>query len=291
MRLRAIGTATRLLAVFGDPIEHSLSPAMQNAAISALGLDYVYLAFQVTSSQLIQALAGVRSMGISGVNLTIPLKQAASALVDELSDDASDAGAVNTVVNRDGRLVGHNTDGEGFVASMRDDLDLDPRGLRVCVLGSGGAARGVALRLAKEGVHSIAFAARSTERADSLSALLNYRYPSCSTEVASLCDRVQLKRVLASSDLLINATPVGMYPRAGDSLDLDLAYLPKHACVADLIYNPAKTVLLRDAESLGHRTMNGAGMLAHQGALALRLWTGADPDVEIMRSIVLQLGG
>jgi shikimate dehydrogenase len=289
--LPAIGTATRLLAVFGDPIEHSLSPAMQNAAISALGLDYVYLAFRVTESELAQALAGVRSMGIPGVNVTIPLKQAACALVDELSDDASDAGAVNTIVNCDGRLVGHNTDGQGFVASMGDDLGLDPRGLRVCIVGSGGAARGVAVRLARQGAHSIAFAARSADRAWSLSSLVKGRCPSCATGIVSLCDREQLDRVLASSDLLINATPVGMYPRVEDSLGINLAYLPKHACVADLIYNPAETVLLREAASLGYRTMNGAGMLAHQGALALKLWTGADPDVGIMRSIVLQLGG
>lgn len=288
MRLREIGSSTQLLAVFGDPVEHSLSPAMQSAAIADLGLDLVYLAFRVRLEDLAKALDGVRSMGITGVNLTIPLKQAACELVDHLSDEASDSGAVNTVVNEQGTLIGYNTDGYGFVASLKEDLGICPAHLRVCILGSGGAARGVAVGLAKRGAARIVFAARTIERAIQLQDLISSRYASCSAEVADLADRESLGRVLSESDLLVNATPVGMFPGVDRSIDLDLGCLPEHACVADLIYNPSETVLVRSARAMGYRTMNGIGMLAHQGAMAFRLWTGILPDVAVMRQSLVE---
>lgn len=281
--LQRITTSTRLLAVFGDPVEHSLSPVMHNAAIADLGLDFVYLAFRVRPADLRKALDGVRSMGISGVNLTIPLKQAACELVDNLSDDALDAGAVNTVVNDQGILTGHNTDSYGFIASLQEDLGMSPSGLRACILGSGGAARGVAVGLAKGGAARIAFAARSIDRAAALQQFISKRYPSCSIEVLDLADKQHLGRVLSESDLLVNATPVGMYPLVDRVVDLDIEYLPQHACVADLIYNPSETVLIRSAQAKGYRAMNGIGMLAHQGVRAFYLWTGVLPDVSVMR--------
>ena len=287
MRLREIGTSTRLLAVFGDPVEHSLSPAMHNAAIASLGLDYVYLAFRVRLTDLARALDGVRSMGIPGVNLTIPLKRAACELVDHLSRDACDAGAVNTVVNRDGVLTGHNTDGDGFIASLEEDLGMHPAGLRVCILGSGGAARGISLSLARSGAERIVFAVRTVENGRQLCSLVTKRYPVCRADVVNIADRVQLSRVLSDTDLLVNATPVGMHPFVDRSIDVDLGSLPEHAGVADLIYNPSETLFLRSAKALGYRTMNGVGMLAHQGALAFRLWTGALPDVGIMRQSIM----
>ncbi len=285
--MRQISTSTRLLAVFGDPIEHSLSPAMHNAAIADLGLDYVYTAFRVRESQLAVALDGVRAMGIAGVNLTIPLKQAALALVDELAKSAAEAGAVNTVVNESGRLVGHNTDSEGFVASMREDLELTPSGLRVCILGAGGAARGVSVAVARHGAASVVFAARNLERADALAGLISRLRPGCSASAVSLVDSSGMCRALGSSDLLINTTPVGMHPSINDAIEIELERLPSRACVADLIYNPLKTVFLRQAEARGHRIMNGVGMLAHQGALAFELWTGIKPNVQAMRQSLL----
>jgi shikimate dehydrogenase len=281
--LRQISTSTRLLAVFGDPVEHSLSPAMHNAAISDLGLDFVYLAFRVRESELAAALRGVRAMGIAGVNLTIPLKQAALALVDELADSAAEAGAVNTVVNKSGRFVGHNTDSEGFIASMQEDLGLTPSGLRVCILGAGGSARGVSVAVARHGAASVVFAARNLERAEALAGLVSKLRPECSASAVSLGDRSKLRGVLESSDLLVNSTPVGMSTNTDDPIEIEFERLPSGACVADLIYNPLKTVFLRQAEMRGYRTMNGVGMLAHQGALAFELWTGVKPDVQAMR--------
>lgn len=285
--MKLISTSTRLLAVFGDPIEHSLSPAMHNAAIADLGLDYVYLAFHVRESQLAAALGGVRALGIAGVNLTIPLKQSALSLVDELAESAAGAGAVNTVVNESGRLIGHNTDSEGFVASLREDLGLTPSGLRVCILGAGGSARGVSAALARYGAASVVFAARNLERAEALTELISRLRPECAASAVSLTDRHGLRRVLESSDLLINSTPVGMTTNTDDPIEIEFERLPAGACVADLIYNPLKTVFLRQAEMRGYRTMNGVGMLAHQGALAFELWTGIKPNVQAMRQSLL----
>ncbi len=286
--MRRISTSTRLLAVFGDPVEHSLSPAMHNAAISDHELDYAYLAFRVREPELAAALGGVRAMGIAGVNLTIPLKRAALTLVDELAQSAAEAGAVNTVVNESGRLIGHNTDSEGFIASMREDLELTPSGLRVCILGAGGSARGVSVALARHGAASVVFAARNLEKAGTLADLVSRLRPGCAASAVPLSDSRGLRRILESSNLLINSTPVGMSTNTDDPIELELECLPSGACVADLVYNPLKTVLLREAETRGYRTMNGVGMLAHQGALAFELWTGIKPDAQALKQSLLE---
>jgi shikimate dehydrogenase len=291
---------THLAAVIGQPVRHSLSPTLHNAAFAALRLDWVYVAFEVDAGGAVGAIEAMRALGIEGLSVTMPHKADVAAAVDQLSPVAARLGAVNCVrreatsvpgnyptdgsnsvtntsIRQDYLLVGENTDGEGFLRSLAEDASFDPAGRRCVVLGAGGAARAVILALAGAGASDIGVVNRTPERARSAAAL------------AGEVGRVVAADAVAKADLIVNATPVGM---AGGGvhdaeLPLDPELLSPGQVVADLIYHPDRTPLLEAATFRRAVAVNGLGMLLHQAGLAFELWTGEPAPISAMRAAVL----
>jgi shikimate dehydrogenase len=264
--------STHLAAVIGDPIAHSLSPAIHNAAFRALGLDWVYVAFPVRSGDVPRALEGMRAFGIDGLSVTMPHKDDAALGVDELDEDATALQAVNCVERRDEQLIGHNTDGPGFVAAIRD-AGFDPYGRRCVVVGAGGAARAVVLALGRAGAAEVTVVNRTPEKAESAAAL------------AGTVGRVGDAQAVVGAELIVNATPIGMgesAERGETPFAVDLLR-PEHT-VVDLVVHPVETPLLRAAVQRGATAIDGVGMLVHQAAIAFEIWTGATPPVAVMQA-------
>jgi shikimate dehydrogenase len=278
-RLTVPGSHTRLAAVIGFPVRHSLSPAMHNAAFVELALDWVYVACEVAPGAVEWAFAGVRALGLGGLSVTIPHKEAALDAVDEVSDAARAVGAVNTVVPvGNGRLRGDNTDGAGFLASLADQ-GFDPDG-RVCaVLGAGGAARAVVYALAGAGAAEVVVVNRTPARTETTATL------------AGAAGRVGAPADVRSADLVVNATPIGLAGSGPDELPVDPELLRQGQLVVDLVPNPAVTPLMRAARARGAGDAGGLGMLVHQGALAFELWTGHPAPVEVMRAAAVRALG
>jgi shikimate dehydrogenase len=276
---------TQYVAVYGDPVEGNPTSRMQNAAFEAAGLDWRYLDIRVRAEDLPAAMAAARLLGFGGLNLTIPHKVAVIPLLDGLEPSAEISGACNTVVRQpDGRLVGSNTDGSGFLWSLRDE-GLDPAGLDVVLLGAGGAARAVSVELALAGARRISIANRDAARRSALVSLLRER---TGVEVVSLAWEGRL--AVPPCDVLVDCTPVGMGsgPAALESVDVDLGALAPATVVCDLNPERADTEFLRRARQRGHRTLGGLGMLARQGAAGFRAWTGVEAPLEVMQAA---LGG
>ncbi|MGD9796699.1 MAG: shikimate dehydrogenase [Acidimicrobiia bacterium] len=273
---------TRVAAVIGHPVRHSLSPLLHNAAFGALGLDWLYVALDVAPGEAAGAVAGMRVLGgLDGLNVTMPHKAGVAAAVDRLSAEAAALGAVNTVVREGDRLAGHNTDGAGFLAALRAGSTLELGGRRCLVVGGGGAARAVVLALGGTDVGEIVVAARRPEAAASAAGLVPGRARPGTVDEAD------------TADLVVNATPVGMDgvagpfgPAPGDrwagAVPVEPARLGPGQVVVDLVYQPLETGLLAAAHERGAATVNGVGMLLHQAAAAFRLWTGADAPLEAM---------
>jgi shikimate dehydrogenase len=260
---------THLYGIFGSPVRHSLSPLIHNTAFDHLKMNAAYMAFEVSKEQLPLAFEAVRSLGIRGVNVTIPHKEAASNFVDEIPEDIDRlVGALNTVVNRNGRLFGYNTDGPGFLFALKDELGFHPEGKTALVLGAGGAARGVSFALANAEADRILIYNRTGERAKGLAEFLTGAFSDVEIEAIASPEAVKGQRV----DLVVNATSCGM--KADDPAPMDLKLLPVKACVYDLVYAPAETKFLKEAARLGLRRAGGLGMLAAQAALSFGLWTG-----------------
>ncbi len=256
---------TKVVGVWGHPVGHSRSPAMHNAALQALGLDWVYVPFEVAPDDLAAAVAGLRALGLAGVNVTVPLKETVPPLLDAVDEDASRIGSVNTIHNRNGRLYGYSTDGAGFLHSL-EAAGQPTQGRRVLLLGAGGSARAVAHALASRGCHC-RIANRTEERAAALARAVNARYPHAAA-VAGWGAEAE------GFDLLVNTTTLGMQPNAGAMPALPPNAFTARPFVCDLIYAPAHTRLLAAATAAGCETMNGVKMLVWQGALSLALWTG-----------------
>lgn len=268
-----IDAHTQVVGVLGYPVRHSLSPVMHNAAFAALGFNWVYLAFEVPPERLADAIGGMRALGLRGLNLTIPHKEAACRLVDRLTPQAEAIGAVNTLFWDGGTLVGDNTDAEGFLRSLLE-AGVEPKGQRVLVVGAGGSARAVVYALRQRGA-SVWVANRNLARAE----LLAQRY---GAEGVLPLDTAALTPELARFDGVINCTPLGMQPNEATMPPLPLERLPAHAWVCDLVYRPLETRLLREAHAHRLKTVSGLGMLLWQGALAFERWTGANAPVEVM---------
>lgn len=278
-----INGKTRVLGIIGRPVAHSLSPVMHNAAIEALGIDYVYVPFPVAPSALGAAIEGLRRIGVWGFNVTIPHKTAVIPFLDRITMEAELAGAVNTVY-RDGELlVGHNTDGIGFLSSLRHDLGRDPAGLTVLLLGAGGASRGALAALAQAGAGRIIIANRTVERARELVDRFARLFPRVCFDVSSLEENA-LTTVLKGAELLVNTTSVGMDGTKFDTVKL--SEMRAGAGVYDMVYVPAETPLLAEAAKLGLDRVNGAGMLAGQGEAAFRVWTGMAPPPYFMKNVL-----
>jgi shikimate dehydrogenase len=268
--LPRIDGATRIAAIIGSPVAHSLSPAMHNAAFEACGLDWVYVAFDVGPGGAGRALDAARALGLVGLSVTMPLKSEVARLVDERSPAVAALDAANTVVVNGHRVAGDNTDGPGFVDSLRLDHDIDPAGLGAVVLGAGGAARAVILALAQAGCREIVVVNRSEENGSRAAAL------------AGPLGRTGPPSVVGDADLVVHATPQGMGAQGG--VPLDPALLRRSQIVADLVYHPRRTPLLRVAAERGCRTVDGLGMLVHQGARQFTLWTGTEAPRPVMRT-------
>jgi shikimate dehydrogenase len=277
--------STTLFVIFGDPVEHSLSPAMQNAALQAAGIDGIYIPWGVKPAGLRVAFEAIRAMeNFGGANVTIPHKEQAVSLVDELSSDAASVGAVNTLIARGGRLLGANTDGQGFLRSLHEEAGFVPGGRQAVILGAGGAARAVASSLAEGGVSTLLILNRTIERAQSLVEWVGGK--SRISAVALGQGDPQIPGRIADCELLVNATSVGL--DASDPPVIDPAWLRPGMLVCDLVYRPRETALLREAKKRGCRVLGGLGMLLFQGMLAFELWTGQKPSEEAMRRALLQ---
>ncbi len=275
---------TRFGGLLGSPVAHSLSPAMHNLSFMTLGIDAVYLAFDVGEEKLGETVRVFRDLNTYGFNLTMPDKKKVMEYVDELSKAAELIGAVNTVVNKDGKLVGHNTDGIGYVESVRAQ-GFDPAGKEVTLLGAGGAAGAAAVQMALDGVktlHIVNRRSRSWKAARDLADRIN-RETACRADLTDLEDTRALRTLIGQSDLLTNATSVGMALRTDASPIKDPGMLHKELVVSDIIYNPRKTKLMEQAASVGCSTFNGMDMLLYQGAAAFQLWTGREMPLELVR--------
>ncbi len=265
-----ISGATRVAGVIGDPVRHSLSPVLHNAAYRELGLDWVYVAFEVPDGATRGALEAMRTLDLAGLSVTMPHKTAAAACCNELSDDAAALHSVNTVsIGSGGRLVGDSTDGEGFLRSLRD-AGHDPAGASVVLLGAGGAARAVARALGRAGARVVVCARKADAAAVAAQLAAGESRPWAERSGAA-----------AAAAFVVNATPVGM---GADELPLPLDALHPGQVLADLVYHPLETELLRGARNQGADVVDGLGMLVHQAALQIERWTGRPAPVAAMRA-------
>jgi len=268
-----------LVGVFGDPVDENPTGIMQEAAFAAAGLNWRYLLLRVTADDLSSAITGLRAMRFQGINLTIPHKVAVLKYLDEVAPDAALIGAVNTVRRASNRLIGENTDGKGFLRSVREDAGLDPAGKRVVFLGAGGAARAMSVELALAGASHITIVNRTQSRGEELVRTLNQRTPAKAEFVQWVGDYP----VSPEADILVNATSIGLNPNTGDKPRVMMATMGPDLLVCDVIPNPPQTAFLTAAAGRGARTLDGLGMLVYQGAIAFKLWTGLEPSIPVMR--------
>ncbi|MEK3903097.1 MULTISPECIES: shikimate dehydrogenase [unclassified Paenibacillus] len=268
-----------LLGVMGDPIAQSKSPLMHGAALQALGLSGAYVPLHITPDKLGDAVQAIRTLGFRGVNVTIPHKVAVMEYLDRLDSSAVDVGAVNTIVNDNGILTGFNTDGIGYVRSLKTEAAPDLTGTRILVIGAGGAARGIVSALLKEQAASVLIVNRNEERARQLADSFSSRGSLCGAGMDAV------PGVLGSMDIVINTTSVGMYPHMED-MPIDPSGLHEGMIVSDLIYNPLHTRLLTESLKRGCTVHGGLGMFVYQGAYALEYWTGLVAPAAIMRQTI-----
>jgi shikimate dehydrogenase len=277
-----ISGKTRVCGVIGDPIEHSLSPIMHNAAFEALGLDYVFLAFKVKPAYVADAVNGMRALNIRGLNVTMPHKKTVMANLDRIDLSAQIINSVNTVLNKENLLFGFNTDGVGAVKALREN-GVELKGRKVLLLGAGGAARAIAYAMAKE-ADELTVLNRTVKQAQALTKLLektaNKRI------VAGSLSPEDIQQNLRDSDILINATSVGMKPHP-DETPVPPKLLRSNLSVMDIVYNPLETKLAKDAKAAGAKVISGVEMLIYQGAASFEIWTGKSAPVEVMRKAAL----
>ncbi len=273
---------TTLLALLGSPVGHSGSPAMYNMSFEKLGINNAYVAFDVKEADVPQAVEAMRLFHMRGGNVTMPDKTAAAQCMDKLSKAAEIIGACNTIVNDDGVLTGYMTDGEGFTNNLRDH-GFDISGKKMTICGGGGAATAIQVQAALEGATAISIfnvKDKFFERTEALAEKLRANVPDCEIAVYDLADEAKMAAEIADSDLFVNATIVGMKPMEDQSVVKDPSVFRPDLVVADTVYNPEETKLLREAREAGCKTINGKGMLLWQGVSAFKLFTGQDMPVE-----------
>jgi shikimate dehydrogenase len=268
--------------VIGDPIGHSLSPTIHNAAFSHLGLDFVFLAFHVKAADLENAIRGMRGLGIHGLNVTMPHKTAVIGCLDEVDFTVRFLDSANTILNRDGKLSGFSTDGVGALKALSEN-GVDLPGKKVLLLGAGGAAKAIAFALVQE-VGELAILNRSAEKAEELAETLGHMFNRKVVGAALSPDAVKTK--LRDSDVLVNATSAGMKPNLSQSVVAPEALRPDLA-VMDIVYNPVETKLAKDAKAAGAKVVSGVEMLIYQGAASFEIWTGKQAPIEVMRKAAL----
>jgi shikimate dehydrogenase len=273
-----INGQTKLVGLIGYPVEHSLSPVMHNSAFAALNLNWCYVPLPVPPERLGEAVAGLRAFGFVGANVTVPHKQAVMCFLDEVTPEAQAIGAVNAIVVSEERTIGYNTDWQGFLTALAEG-GLNPQSKRAVVLGAGGAARAVVYALARAGAQ-VAVLNRTLSRAQALAQDFSPLFPSSLRSLPLTPQTLEVQAVEAH--LLVNTTPVGMWPEIDKSIWPEELAFPGHLTVFDLVYNPRQTRLLQQAEAAGAKGIGGLGMLVHQGAAAFELWAGEKAPVETM---------
>lgn len=284
---RRISGHTGLLALIGSPVGHSGSPAMYNYSFEKLGLDYAYVAFDIKIDEVADAIAAMKTFKMRGCNVTMPCKTEVVKHMDELSPAAKIIGAVNTIVNDNGKLTGHMTDGEGFVKNLLDH-GVEVKGKKITVAGGGGAATAIQVQCALDGAREISifnikddFFARTLETAEKIRKAV----PECIVNVYDIADTAKMTEEILNSDIFANATIVGMKPMDDQSVVKDLSAFHKDLVVADAVYNPIETKLLREAKEAGCKCVGGKGMLLWQGVAAFKLYTGMDMPVEEVKAL------
>ncbi len=275
-----INGSTVLVGVIGNPVKHSLSPVILNAAFREAKINWVYTAFETPEEKLADAIGGIRALGIAGLSVTMPHKAKVCSLLDEISDSAKSLGAVNCIVNDAGNLKGHNTDGDGFLDAVKHDAGLDVAGKKILVIGSGGSARSIIYSLGKAEAREIAVINRTKNKA--LDAL------ELAGSVGRYVEENEISKVVSEADLVINATPVGMSDTEGtSSFPLEPNLLTKGQLAVDLIYHPISTPWMEALREREVEVHGGLSMLIFQAAKAFKLWTGKDAPVEAMRKAAL----
>jgi len=273
---------TNVFGIIGDPVEHSLSPGMHNAAFKELGLDNIYVPFQVKTENLEDAIIGAQSLGIKGFNVTIPHKTEVINYLDYLDIAAGLIGAVNTIEFGENGAVGHNTDGIGAVMAIEEVIPVENK--KVVVIGAGGASRAIAFQLLLNGVDNLVLANRTVEKAIELKTDLDEKLDH-EVGVTGLDDT--LTKEIKDTDILINTTPVGMYPNVDQKPVVTAEMMHKDLVVNDIVYNPLKTGLLKEADKAGAKSISGIKMLMYQGVEAFKIWTGIEPPVEIFQNALM----
>ncbi|MFA5839637.1 MAG: shikimate dehydrogenase [Candidatus Margulisiibacteriota bacterium] len=272
----------KITGLLGFPLGHTLSPAMQNAAFKELGLDWEYKKFEVAPEDLKAAVDGFKAMHLAGFNVTIPHKEKIIPLLDDVTKLASLIGAVNTVKYQNGSLIGYNTDGEGFIASLKNDANESPAGKNIVVLGAGGAGRAVCVMLAENKASNLTISDIDQTKSAELAKHIRSNFKiTCSS---LLPNSPALQAAINSAHILVNTTPIGMLPKIDFSPIDETILLPSQLLVYDLVYNPAETKLIKQAKAAGCRTCSGLGMLVYQGAFAFTIWTGEEAPLEVMRA-------
>ncbi len=266
-----------LTGVFGDPVDDNPTCVLEEAAYAALGLNYRYLTIKVLPEDLETAIAAVKAMNFKGINLTMPHKIKVIPLLDELSEAAGIIGAVNTVINKDGKLIGENTDGKGFTTALKNN-NVTLSGAKIMILGAGGAARAIATECALNGASHIYIVNRTQVSGNELARLINEKTKCC----AEYVPWTENLAVPADTDILINATPIGFTPNQMHRPDIDYDTIREGMAAADVVFDPVDTLFLEECARHGARCFNGIGMLVQQGALNFTLWTGEEAPVDVM---------
>lgn len=277
-----ISGKTEVCAIIGDPVEHSLSPAMHNAAFKELRLDFVYVAFTVTRIELKKAILSAKILGFRGLNVTMPHKNAVMKYMDEMDSMAKSIGAVNTILNDRGRLVGFNTDGIGAMRALKEN-GVFLGGKKLLLLGAGGAGEAIAFQAAQE-VEELVVLNRNSEKAEKVAKILRKKFGK-KVKSGAISSEF-LKEEMKDTDILVNATSVGMHPDVNRSL-VPRTLLRPSLCVMDIIYSPLETKLLMDAKAVGATVVSGIEMLIYQGAASFEIWTNKSAPVEVMKKAAL----
>lgn len=277
-----ISGKTKLCCVIGNPVEHSLSPVMHNAAFKELNLDFVYVALTVRKDELKNAIAGARSLQVHGLNVTMPHKTAIMKHLDEIDPTAKSIGAINTVLNAEGKLVGYITDGVGAIKALKEN-SISLEGKKLLLLGAGGAAKAIAFHAAQE-VEELKILNRTAQKANDLAEALHKKFDKKVSGNSLLSETI--KKELEDTDILVNATSVGMHSNVNQSL-VDSTWLRPDLCVMDIIYNPLETKLAKDAKSVGAKVISGIEMLVYQGAASFEIWINRPAPVKVMKEAIL----
>lgn len=277
------GVETKLVVLLGTPLGHSISPPMHNRVFEKLGMNYCYLPVEVSEKNLEKVFSGLSLMNVAGFNVTIPHKISIIEYLDELDPLAATIGAVNTITVENGKTKGYNTDGEGFIRSFEEEVNSSVKGKKIYIVGCGGASRAIAMTLAFYGADTLYLQNRTTSKAEELAYKINSNIRSCAKVIGDSLE--EQKETIASSDVLINATNLGMHPHE-TAIPIDESLISPHLIVADIVYVPLMTKLLKTAKERGCSIVPGLKMLIYQGAAAFKLFTGKDPLVEEMSNVV-----